>query len=132
MKNVSLFIVVVVLFATLALGQTQPKATAPVRAPAAASAPDPKLPPGVTLSDPAFLFPAEEKIKIRDLQFEYDELEIDSQKMLVKVEQNKARQAALLDAIKMAAYQFAQKKNLSLDLYDLDAKEVKFTKRKAK
>jgi TolA-binding protein len=92
----------------------------------------PTLPPGVTISEPSYLFPVEERIKIRDLQVEYDELEIDNQRMLLKVEQNKARQAAAMDAIRLAAWQFAQAKKISTELYELDPKKIEFVKKKVK
>jgi hypothetical protein len=98
-------------------------------------APDPpiphSLPLGITLSEPAFLFPVEERGKVRDIQFEYDQLEIDSQRMLVKIEQNKARQAALMDTLKQAAFSFAQAKHIDLERYELDPKDIKFVKKKS-
>jgi hypothetical protein len=98
----------------------------------AAAAPSPAPPAGLTLSEADYPFPLEERDRIRDLQHEYDQLEIDAQKMQVKAEQIKARQSALIDSIKLAAFQFAQSKKINLDLYELDPKDIKFVKKKTK
>ena len=90
------------------------------------------LPPGVTISDPSYPLPLEERDKIRDLQHEYDQIEIENQKMLVKIEQNKARQSTIVDAEKVAAFTFSQKKKIDLDQYDFDPAQISFVKKKAK
>ncbi len=92
--------------------------------------PTPALPPGVTISDAAFPFPLEERDKIRDLQHENDSIEIENQKMLVKIEQNKARQAALVDQMRLVALDFAERKKISLAQYELDPSQIKFVKKK--
>jgi len=89
-------------------------------------------PSGMTTEAVAYPFPLEERDKIRDLQHEYDQIEIEDQKMLVKIEQNKARQAALLDAMRLAAFKFAESKKINLDLYELDLAQIGFTKKKIK
>jgi hypothetical protein len=96
-----------------------------------ADAATPALPAGVTDTITAYLLPDDLKLKIRDAQLEWDELEIDSQKALVKVEQNKERQKELSDAIRVLAYQFTQTKQIDLQAWELDAKTLKFVKRKA-
>src|SRR5450759_559923 len=107
-----------VLVAAVALGQAPQDKGRAVDLPL----PSP-LAPAITVSEEdAYLFPPEERLKVRDLQHEYDQLEIDTQKMQVKIEQNKARQAAAMDAIKLAAYQFSQAKKINLELYELDPK----------
>jgi len=91
-----------------------------------------KLPPGITISDPAYPLPAEDKLKIRDQQNTWDELEIENQKMLVRIEQNKALQKAAQDEVLRIAALFAQTKNLDLKVYGLDGKELKLAKKSAK
>ena len=81
---------------------------------------------------PSYPFPLEERDKIRDLQHEFDQIEIENQRMLVKIEQNKARQAAALDAMRLAAFRFAESKKINLDLYELDPAQISFNKKKAK
>jgi hypothetical protein len=79
---------------------------------------------------PAYPFPLAERDQIRDLQHEHDQLEIDTQKMLVKIEQNKSRQAADVDAMKLIAFRFAESKKINLDLYELDPAQVSFIRKK--
>lgn len=107
------------------LGQSSPKA-----APAAAAAPL-SAPSGVTIGEESYPFPLQERDAIRDQQHEYDQIEIENQKMLLKVEQNKARQAAIMDAIRLQAFQFSQTKKINLDLYELDPSKISFVKKRA-
>jgi hypothetical protein len=79
---------------------------------------------------PSYPFPLAERDKIRDLQHEYDQIEIENQKMLLKVEQNKSRQSALLDAMKLNAFKFAESKKINLDLYELDPAQISFNRKK--
>jgi hypothetical protein len=88
-------------------------------------------PPAVIDETTAYLLPVDEKLKIRDLQLEYSELEAQNQKLLVQVEQNKQRQHDVADAIRTIAYQFAQAKQIDLKVWEIDAKELKFVKKKA-
>ena len=106
------------------LGQSAPKA-----APAAA-APSP-APPSITIGEESYPFPLQERDKIRDQQHEYDQIEIENQKMLLKIEQNKARQTAVMDDIRLTAFQFAQAKKINLDLYELDPAKISFVKKKS-
>ena len=105
----------------LALGQKPAKAAAPV-------APSPPVVTDTTI----YLLPLEDHAKIRDFQHEYDQLEIENQKKLLEIEQNRARQTALLDAIKLRAFNFAEAQHLNLDLYDLDPAKIGFIRKKAK
>jgi len=92
------------------LGQTAPKA-----APAPATDGPTAAPTSITIGEESYPFPLQERDKVRDQQHEYDQIEIENQKMLVKIEQNKARQAALLDEIRLGAFQFAQtRKSISI------------------
>lgn len=102
------------------LGQSPPKKPA---------SPSPNA-PTLIVSEASYPFPLEERDKIRDQQHEYDQIEIENQKMLLKIEQNKARQAAVMDAIRLQAYQFAQTKKVNLDLYELDPAQISFVKKK--
>jgi hypothetical protein len=96
--------------------------------PALAQKVTPAAAPVVEVS--AYPFPLAERDQIRDLQHEHDQLEIDTQKMLVKIEQNKARQAADVDAMKLIAFRFADSKKINLDLYELDPAQVSFIRKK--
>jgi len=91
----------------------------------------PAVSPAVTETT-IYLLPLDEHAKIRDFQHEYDQLEIENQKKLLEIEQNKARQAALLDAIKIRAFNFAQVQHIPLDLYDLDPAKISFVRKKVK
>jgi hypothetical protein len=77
----------------------------------------------------SYPFPLAERDKIRDIQHEYDQIEIENQKMLVKIEQNKARQSALNDKLKLAAFQFGQSKKIDFDQYDFLPGPINFTKK---
>ncbi len=112
-----------ILVSAFALAQA-PQAKPPV------TAPPPALPAGLTISEPMYPLPLEERDKIRDLQHEYDQIEIENQKMLVKVEQNKARQSTLVDGMKLAAFNFSQTKKLDLEQYEFDPAQIRFTKKK--
>jgi len=114
-----LLFILPVVFIGLALGQKPSKATAPVAAPA-------------VTDTTVYPLPLEDHARIRDFQHEYDQLEIENQKKLLEIEQNKARQAALLDAIRLRAYNFAQAQHIDLDLYELDPARISFVRKKAK
>lgn len=119
------------LLAAFAFGQVAPAPKADKRK--AASAPVVQsLPPGVTDTITAYLLPDAMKSSIRDGQLEWDELEIDTKTMQVKIEQNKARQKEITDAIRVQAFEFFQAKNIDLNLWELDAKQLKVVKKKAK
>jgi len=101
--------------AALAIAQGKPKPEAP-------AASD-------TIS--AYLVPDDLKLKIRDAQLEWQELEADTQAKLVQIEKNKARQKDVTDEIRILAYQFAQRKQIDLKVWEIDAKQLKFVKKKA-
>jgi hypothetical protein len=131
-----------ILVSALALGQSpQPKAQEKPPSPPASGPAAPVLSPPVVKASPApptpdvvesesYPLPLAERDKVRDLQHEYDQIEIENQKMLVKVEQNKARQSALVDALKLAAFQFSQLKKIDLDQYEFDPAQIRFVKKK--
>ena len=88
------------------------------------------LPAGITVSDPIYPIPLEDRDPMRDLQLQWDEMELDNQKKLVEIEKNHQKQQQLMDQLKVLAIKFAQKKQINLDVYDLDPKDLKFAKRK--
>lgn len=98
----------------------------------------PKSKPPAAATSPAVIdetiypLPLEERDKIRDAQHEIDQIEIENQKMLLKVEQNKSRQASVMERIQIVAWQFAQAKHIDLVQYELDPAEIKFVRKKAK
>lgn len=118
-----LFFLLVVLLAAGAFAQS---------APAAKPAAKPAPPTVLTSELSAYLLPQPLKETIRDGQLEWDELEIENQKMQVKVEQNKARQKEITDSIRLGAYQFSQEKKIDLQLWELDPKQLKFIRKDAK
>lgn len=92
--------------------------------------PAPTPPP--VIEETSFPLPLELRDKFRDLQHQNDSLEIENQKMLVKIEQNKAKQSAILDQETQIASQFGRdKKLLDLSLYELDPAPVVLRKKKA-
>jgi hypothetical protein len=91
----------------------------------------PVISPSVTV-ETVYPLPLAERDKFRDLQHENDAIEIENQRMLVKIEQNKARQATLVDQEMAIASQFGREKNLDLGQYELDPAPVALRKKKAK
>lgn len=123
MTRVALLLIVAAALCGLAPAQqNNAKTPAVVRPPAAAP---------VIVESIIYPFPPEEHSKIRDLEHENDQIEIENQKMLLKIEQNKARQSVLVDAVRSAAFQFAQAKRIDLDQYELDLGQIRFVKKKA-
>lgn len=78
----------------------------------------------------AYLFPAEIKVQLRDLQYQGDQLEIQKQKKLMEIEKLTEQQNALVDQMKGIAFDFAQAKKIDLNQYELDAVQMKFAKKK--
>jgi hypothetical protein len=115
-------IVLVHIFSVGLFGQSPPKQSALPTSP----------PPGATISEAAFPLPLELRDKFRDLQHENDAIEIENQKMLLKIEQNKSRQALLVDQEMAIASQFGREKNLDLAQYELDPAPIALRKKKAK
>lgn len=109
-------------------GLAQEKKAAPPVAPKAVEA----IPPVVTSVATFYPFPPEEKLKVRDLQFQADQLEIEIQKLQVRIEQNKYKQAEALNQIRSIAFDFATKKKIDVDKFELDLGEVRFRERQAK
>ena len=134
MMNILRHIFAVLVACAGLLGQSAPKAgpaaAASSSTPASITNASSSTPGGITIGEESYPFPLQERDKIRDQQHEYDQIEIESQKMLLKIEQNKARQAALVDGIRLVAFQFSQTKKINLDLYELDPAPISFVKKK--
>ena len=120
---------------------TAPIAGTPVPPPPVGSAPIPGTPasPVPSATSPAtpavtettnYLMPVETQKQIRDLQLEWDELEIEIQRNLVKNEQDKQAQAAAMLKSQKLAFQFATEKKIDLQIYELDSKDLKFVVKK--
>ena len=116
-------IVLVHIFSVGLFGQGLPKQSALPESPA---------PPGVTISEAAIPLPLELRDKFRDLQHENDAIEIENQTMLLKIEQNKARQVVIVDQEMAIASQFGREKNLDLAQYELDPAPITLRKKKTK
>lgn len=116
MKRFELFLFLVLSLVPLFVTETQAQNAGPA------------APPAITETT-LYLLPPDLRAKIRDAQFEWDELEIDNQKMLVRAKENKARQDALMADIMKIATQAAQDKKIDLKVYELDSKTLKFRPR---
>lgn len=105
-----------------------------VAAAAAQKKPAAVAPPAPSATERVFPvpLPLAERDRIRDLQHENDQIEIENQKMLLKIEQNRARQAALVDQMTIVATDFARSKNLDLAEVELDPATLALRKKKAK
>jgi len=113
-----LLLIVTVFLCAFASGQKlAPKAAAQI------------IPPVLT-DTISYPLPVEEHSKARDFQLHWDELEIDNQKMLLKIEENKAQQASDMDAIRKIFFQFAQTLKIDLGAFEPDAKDLKFVAKK--
>ena len=97
-------------------------------APAQSKAP---IVPAVTApsAPPILVIPDTQRIKIRDAQLDWDELEVENQKALLKVEQNKAKQIELMASIRKVAFEFAQKAQIDLAQYELDPHTLEFVRK---
>lgn len=81
-------------------------------------------------TEPLFYpFPVELKAQIRDLQYSSDQLEIRNNKLQLEIEQNKAKQRDMLDAMRTIAFEFATKNHIDLSLNDLDPQKVGFARK---
>lgn len=80
----------------------------------------------------AYLFSAEEKAQLRDLQYQGDQLEIQIQKQMLQIEQEREKQNALVDQMKELAFEVAQRRHIDLGQYELDPITMKFVRKKTK
>lgn len=67
--------------------------------------------------------------KMRDSQYDIDQLEIENQALQVRIERNKAKQAELLAQVKAQAYEFSTKAKIDLGQYQLDMRALKFVRK---
>lgn len=87
------------------------------------------VPPVAATAEVAYELSADDKDKALHIQLNWDDLEIENQKALLKVEQNKAQQAALMNAFQVIAFNHAQKQKIDLNLFELDSRQLKFVKK---
>ncbi len=113
-----------VLLALCAFAPAQQKAA---KLPTPAPVPSPAI-----TEETSWPLPLAERDKFRDLQHEDDQIEIENQKMLVKIEQNKARQQAIVEEEANIATVFARSKNLEPSQVELDPAKIVLRKKKAK
>ena len=100
---------------SLFCGFTMAQKAAPPRA---ASAP-------VVVSSEAYPLPLEDHAKFRDLQHQIDQLEIEIQKMQVRIEQAKQQQAFIFEQEQAMLTEFFDAKHLNRDTYEFDPAELK-------
>ena len=121
----------VIVSAAVALGQ----ATADGTKAGKAKAPDapkasPASPTGVSIGLPFYAVDDAMRLKTRDLEYKSDQLEIEIQRMKVKIEEDKAAEAAIWKEIASAAAKYAQDHTIDPDRNDFDAAEVKYVQKK--
>lgn len=90
------------------------------------------LPLGVSVSDPIYPLPLAERDKIRDLQHANDQIEIENQKMLAKIEQNRGKQALLVEEMQLVATGYAQSRHVDIGQYELDPAQIRLVKKASK
>ena len=90
----------------------------------------PPAAPTVLISADSYALPLAERDKFRDLQHEYDAIEIENQKMLVQIEQNKAKQNKIVDQEMDIASKFGRDNNLDLSQFELDPAPIVLRKKK--
>jgi len=120
-----------ILIALCGFGRAQHAPKAPIPKPPLIDLAAPVAPQSATV-ETVFPLPLELRDKFRDLQHENDSIEIENQKMLVKIEQNRARQALLVDRETAIASEFGRSKQLDLAQYELDPAPIALRKKKAK
>jgi hypothetical protein len=127
--------IVLILIALCGFGRAQHAPKAPTPKPPLIDLAAPVVPQSTSSSttvETVFPLPLELRDKFRDLQHENDSIEIENQKMLVKIEQNRARQALLVDRETAIASEFGRSKQLDLAQYELDPAPIALRKKKAK
>jgi hypothetical protein len=97
-----------------------------------------KLPPPAPSPSPVVTeetlwpLPLKERDEFRDRQHEFDQIEIENQKMFLKIEQNKARQQTLIEEETNIATAFARLKGIDPAAVELDPAKIVLRKKKAK
>lgn len=94
--------------------------------------PPPAPSPSIVIEETSWPLPLKERDEFRDRQHEYDQIEIENQKMLLNIEKNKALQRNIVDEESSIASTFARSKNLDLSQFELDPAKVVLRKKKAK
>jgi len=69
------------------------------------------------------------RLKVRDIEYKADQLEIEIQSMKVKIEEDKAAEGELWKSLQLIASQYAKDKVIDPDKYDFDARDIKFIKK---
>lgn len=96
----------------------------------ASRASSPASPTGVSVGLTFYAVDDAMRLKIRDLEYKSDQLEIDIQRMKVKIEENKASEIAIWKEIGKAAAEYAKDKNIDPDKFDFDAAEPNYVQKK--
>jgi hypothetical protein len=126
MKSIRAIAILLLLSSALCAQKADKKAADPK-----ATAPPKVSPTGVSIGLPFYPVDDAFRLKIRDLEYKSDQLEIDIQRMKVKIEEDKAEQAAVWKEIGKEAAQYAKDHTIDPDKYDFDGAEVKFPQKKA-
>lgn len=74
--------------------------------------------------------PVEMRSQIRDLQYVNDHLEIEIQQMMLRIEQDREKQADLVNRMKTVAIGYAISKHIDTAQFEFDANEVRFAEKK--
>jgi hypothetical protein len=74
--------------------------------------------------------PAEMRAQVRDLQYVNDHLEIEIQQLMLRIEQDREKQAELVNKMKTVAVGYAISKHIDTTQFDFDANEVRFAEKK--
>lgn len=128
----SLILPLVLMAATgAALGQTNSeKAKVPTPPKALTGMPSPASATGVSTGLPFYPVDEAMRLKIRDFEYKSDQLEIEIQRMKVKIEEDKAAEIAIWKEISKAAAEYAKDKNIDPDRFDFDAAEPNYVQKK--
>jgi|ERR1700722_8710731 len=85
---------------------------------------------GVSTGQPFYAMDDATKLRVRDLEYKANQLEIEIQTMRAKIEENKAAEAAIWKDIQSVASQYAKDHSIDTSEYDFDAIEAKFPRKK--
>jgi hypothetical protein len=118
-----------IVLSSIAIAQIGSKHEAEAAPPPAAAAP---VVPEITDTVTAYLLTDAEKLKIRDAQLEWQEIESENLREELAIEKNKARQKEISDSVQVLAFQLAQEKKIpEVSQWEIDRKQLKFVKKKA-
>lgn len=88
------------------------------------------MPTGISIGLPFYAVDDAMRLKIRDLEYKSDQLEIEIQRMKVKIEEDKAAESAIWKDIAKAAAEYAKDHTIDPDKNDFDAAELKYVHKK--